>query len=113
MAPFLPHPDHTLTGETDEILTGVDGWSSRHAHSPVDVIQCLQIAPKSATRERHHDRNCGRSDRRRSACVVLGRSDTGAPVMDGIEFAQRVRRTPERAHVRLVALTSRRDDERT
>jgi CheY-like chemotaxis protein len=33
------------------------------------------------------------------------------PVMDGIEFAQRVRRTPERAHVRLVALTSRRYDE--
>jgi CheY-like chemotaxis protein len=37
--------------------------------------------------------------------------DLMMPVMDGIEFAQRVRRTPERAHVRLVALTSRRYDE--
>jgi hypothetical protein len=54
-------------------MVGVPGTT----HSPVDVIQRLQIAAKSATRERHHDRNCGRSDRGRSACVVLGRSHTG------------------------------------
>jgi CheY-like chemotaxis protein len=43
-------------------------------------------------------------------CPDLVLCDLVMPIMDGIEFAKKVRRTPECAHVRLVALTSRRDD---
>jgi two-component system cell cycle response regulator len=43
-------------------------------------------------------------------CPDLTLCDLVMPVMDGIEFARRARRTPGRAHVLLVALTSRRDD---
>jgi CheY-like chemotaxis protein len=44
-------------------------------------------------------------------CPDLVLCDLMMPVMDGIEFARKVRRTPECAHARLVALTSRRDDD--
>jgi CheY-like chemotaxis protein len=43
-------------------------------------------------------------------CPDLVLCDLTMPVMDGIEFAKKVRRTPECAHVRLVALTSQRDE---
>jgi CheY-like chemotaxis protein len=42
-------------------------------------------------------------------CPDLVLCDLMMPVMDGIEFAQKVRRTPECANTQLVALTSRRD----
>ena len=45
------------------------------------------------------------------SCPDLVLCDLVMPVMDGIEFARKVRRTPECAHARLVALTSRRDDD--
>jgi CheY-like chemotaxis protein len=43
-------------------------------------------------------------------CPDLVLCDLTMPVMDGIEFAKKVRRTPECAHVRLVALTAERDE---
>jgi CheY-like chemotaxis protein len=47
----------------------------------------------------------------RADCPDLVLCDLIMPVMDGFEFARRVRQTPECAHARLVALTSRRDDD--
>jgi CheY-like chemotaxis protein len=43
-------------------------------------------------------------------CPNLVLCDLMMPIMGGIEFARSVRRLPEYAYVRLVALTSRRDD---
>jgi CheY-like chemotaxis protein len=42
-------------------------------------------------------------------CPDLILCDLVMPVMDGYEMAQRVRRMPECAHVRLIALTALRD----
>jgi CheY-like chemotaxis protein len=43
-------------------------------------------------------------------CPDLVLCDIQMPVMNGIEFARKVRRTPECSRVRLIAMTSFRDD---